>query len=136
MEPTGRSKITKQTSRTCPFPFNWSENSSEWLHDIRHSINACFHWREALMVSIQYECADCRHRFPVNVSKDEMETFLQEGHTECCPNCGQRVGYGTVSCRKCATNFVVEMVHWHVYCDLARGVCPDCGSEFVSTCIC
>jgi DNA-directed RNA polymerase subunit RPC12/RpoP len=85
---------------------------------------------------IQYVCADCRHRFPISVSEDETETFLREDHSERCPNCGQKVGCGTVACLKCATNFVVEMVHWHVSCTLARDHCPKCGSEYISACIC
>ena len=87
-------------------------------------------------MDIQYECADCRHKSSISVTDDEMRTALESTHSENCPNCGQKVGWGHVNCGQCGEEFVVELIHWHVYCTLAGGDCPECGSEYVSGCIC
>jgi len=83
-----------------------------------------------------YECADCGRRFPVNISPDEMRTVLRNDRTEKCPTCGQRVGVGNVTCGECGRVFPLPMLHWHVRCNVASGVCPQCGERFESLCIC
>ena len=87
-------------------------------------------------LNADYDCADCGHTFPVNVSDDEMRSSLRTDHPGRCPACGQRVGAGHVTCRQCGTAFLVEMLHWHVHCNVASGTCPKCGGEYVTGCIC
>jgi hypothetical protein len=84
----------------------------------------------------EYECADCEHKMTLRIRKTEMQSSLRAGRTEQRPNCGQSVGIGLVKCRQCEAEFPVEMPHWHVHCKLASGICPDCGSRYVSLCIC
>jgi DNA-directed RNA polymerase subunit RPC12/RpoP len=85
----------------------------------------------------QYDCADCGCRFPVSISEEEeMRTSLRTNRPEQCPRCGQKVGVGNVTCRKCGAIFPVGMPHWHVHCNVAGGTCPKCGDEYVSLCIC
>jgi hypothetical protein len=87
-------------------------------------------------IACEYDCADCEHRMTLQICKTEMQSSLRAGRTEQCPKCGQLVGTGIVNCRQCGARFTVEMPHWHVHCNLASGVCPDCGSRYISLCIC
>ena len=91
---------------------------------------------EIELVPIEYQCADCQRSFSISVTDDEMDTYLVSTHTEKCPSCGQKVGWGYVTCRQCGEDFVVELGHWHVHCNLAGGDCPSCGSRYESLCIC
>ena len=38
---------------------------------------------------------------------------------EKCPTCGQNAGWGYVICRQCEEKFAVELLQWHVHCNLA-----------------
>lgn len=87
-------------------------------------------------MNLQYRCADCQNVFSITVTDHEMRTVLDDAHSETCPSCGQKVGWGHVTCRLCGESFVVELGHWHVHCDLAGGDCPKCGSRYESPCIC
>ena len=84
----------------------------------------------------EYDCATCGHKMTLRVSEAEMQSSLLENRQERCPNCGQSVGTGMVRCFRCKTEFTVELPHWHDHCDLASGTCPNCGSEYISGCIC
>jgi DNA-directed RNA polymerase subunit RPC12/RpoP len=84
----------------------------------------------------EYECADCGHKMTLRISGAEMRSSLRSDRPEWCPNCGQSVGMGIVSCGQCKTEFRVEMLHWHVHCNLAHGTCPNCGSSYNSYCVC
>ena len=85
---------------------------------------------------VNYECFDCHYRFPVTVTDDELLGSLSVDHVEKCPHCGQRVGHGVVTCRSCGVQFAVRVPHWHVHCDLALGVCPQCARRCQRLCIC
>jgi len=101
------------------------ERQSEWQNGIARQV-----------MNLQYDCADCRTTFSISVTDDEMKTVLADTHSEGCPNCGQKVGQGHVTCRQCGESFVVDLYHWHVLCDLAGGDCPQCGGRYESLCIC
>ena len=87
-------------------------------------------------MNIDYRCADCQRSFLISVTDDEMRTVLASTHSEKCPSCGRKVGLGHVTCRQYGERFIVELLHWHVRCNLAGGDCPECGTEYVSACIC
>jgi DNA-directed RNA polymerase subunit RPC12/RpoP len=77
-------------------------------------------------MNINYRCADCQHVFSINVTEDEMETVLNYAHSEKCPSCGQKAGWGYVTCRHCGEKIVVELLHWHIAKEEAR-----CESEWL-----
>ena len=83
-----------------------------------------------------YRCWDCGQEFSIQLTGSEERGSLAEGHTEACPRCGQTVGMGRVSCRRCQGAFVLTVPHWHVSCDVAWGNCPQCGEAYRSLCIC
>ena len=87
-------------------------------------------------MQIKYSCFDCRKAFFIEITDEEKKRSLSEAHSEACPQCGRRVGTGSVSCQSCGNQFVLEFLHWHVTCDVARGNCPSCGQEYDSWCIC
>jgi DNA-directed RNA polymerase subunit RPC12/RpoP len=83
-----------------------------------------------------YCCADCQNVFSISVTDDEMNTAMESTHSEKCPRCGQKVGWGHMTCRECGEEFIVELLHWHVHCTLGGDKCPKCGTEYVSACVC
>ena len=83
-----------------------------------------------------YECARCRAEFLVEVSEIELDTVLDADRVDACPGCGQRVGTGPVTCRRCAATFDARLPHWHVQCNLCDTPCPACGERYLSLCVC
>jgi DNA-directed RNA polymerase subunit RPC12/RpoP len=83
-----------------------------------------------------YQCLKCNHEFSIELREGEAESSLAADRTDTCPQCGQRVGWGTVTCRNCGNRFDLEFGHWHVHCDHAAGDCAACGVRYVSLCIC
>ena len=84
----------------------------------------------------EYKCADCHHRFPIELSDAESSAALRSDRTDACPQCGQRIGRGKVQCRNCETTFTILLPHWQVSCTLASGNCPGCAQRFESLCVC
>jgi DNA-directed RNA polymerase subunit RPC12/RpoP len=87
-------------------------------------------------IDCEYEWADCGQKMTLQVTEKEMRSSLRSGRTEQCPKCGQSVGSGTVDCRRCGAKLTVEMLHWHVHCDVFSVTCPNCGSSYISGCMC
>jgi DNA-directed RNA polymerase subunit RPC12/RpoP len=83
-----------------------------------------------------YVCADCGEAFSIEFAHEELETCLDENHTDRCPGCGQQVGRAIVNCQHCRQPFVVDVPHQHVRCQLTRDRCPRCGEQYSVTCIC
>jgi DNA-directed RNA polymerase subunit RPC12/RpoP len=87
-------------------------------------------------MQIEYQCLDCDKSFPIDITDEEYHSCLSNAHAEVCPQCGRKVGTGSVKCTDCGTAFVLRFVHWHVTCDLTTGNCPKCGKKYVELCIC
>ena len=85
---------------------------------------------------MEYDCADCLSRFSIKVTDYELRFGLESTHSEKCPTCGQKAGWGYVNCQQCEKKFAVELLHWHVHCTLVCDTCPQCGKEYVSACTC
>jgi hypothetical protein len=83
-----------------------------------------------------YDCLGCGHPFTIEITEQEAQSGLDRERTDTCPKCVQPVGVGQVHCRTCQHAFVVAFPHWHVHCDLTGGICPNCGADFQSPCIC
>ena len=88
------------------------------------------------MESIAYRCVDCSTEFRIEVTDGELTGSLTRTHAERCPCCGQFAGKGRATCRSCGHAFELDYPHWHVQCDLATAMCPKCGVEHRSLCIC
>jgi DNA-directed RNA polymerase subunit RPC12/RpoP len=74
-----------------------------------------------------YRCADCGHAFAVKFSLREQRTAMISGaRDERCPCCGQRVGYGRVTCSGCGATFSARMPMLHARGNMAFGQCPCC----------
>jgi DNA-directed RNA polymerase subunit RPC12/RpoP len=84
----------------------------------------------------EYSCAKCDCRFPIDLTQLEADSSLNDDRSDRCPSCSQWVGMGVVQCMRCAHEFELRFPHWHVHCNLARGPCPRCASDYVSPCIC
>lgn len=87
-------------------------------------------------MDIDYHCLNCEFQFAITVTEIEWKSSLNPVRTDACPECAQQVGKGPVRCRNCGETFELAFPHWHVTCDLARGNCPVCKSEYLSLCIC
>ena len=87
-------------------------------------------------VRSEYTCLKCSRPFLIEITDAEAASSLDRARTQQCPHCSQRVGIGPVRCRKCGQTFDLELPHWHVSCNLAKGNCPACAFPYVSLCIC
>lgn len=77
-------------------------------------------------MQIDYRCADCNAVFRIAISEREVRTTISGMHDECCPDCRQRVGYGTVQCDHCEEPFSARMPLRHALSKMSFGSCPKC----------
>jgi hypothetical protein len=92
--------------------------------------------RNDSLMTWTYMCADCEHRYPIQVTPQEALTTLSRTRLDTCRSCGQRVGRGRVTCAHCHESFNVSLPHWHLECLAFQARCPGCGEENVGRCTC
>lgn len=87
-------------------------------------------------MNAEYSCLNCECEFTIEITETEMAGSLDDGRTEACPACGQRIGTGPVRCRQCGGTFELAFRHWHMRCNVASGECPACATRYQALCIC
>jgi hypothetical protein len=86
-----------------------------------------------------YECYDCRHKFEIDVTQAELDSYLgvvDGPRTDVCAECGRLVGTHELRCERCTRTYTVAVPHWHMMCNLFVGSCPGCSYRRISPCIC
>ncbi len=91
---------------------------------------------DVVMAVLGYWCADCGNHFAIHIAPEELSASLAPDRTDTCPECGQFVARGLVTCPGCWYCFALYLPHWHVLCGLADAACPACGRSHLSACIC
>ena len=77
-----------------------------------------------------YICFDCQNEWEVGFTEHELKFGIDVDRTESCSRCGQRVGWGSGTCKKCGHGMQFSVSHWHNFCcPYSTRICEACGEE-------